>query len=673
MRNIRIAPREDWVTNQPRASRQTPVRRRATDWLATGIIGLLLPALMLPFLTTAAAEAPAPSIAVEPGSALPGANVVVTGTGFGRNEDGSIVIDAEPPLLAEYHANAKGRVRVKVTIPKAIAIGSYTLTAQDLAETVRANAAFTIIAPAPPTTPEPTPAPTTKPDPTPAPTPDPTPAPTRVPTPAPTPAATPTPEPTAAPTAQPTPGSTAPSTPAPTATATPAPSATPAPTPSASPTPAPFTGTAYYVSTQGSDSGTGSAASPWRTIQRAADLVPAGSTVYIHGGSYAGFVMSRSGTASAPITFTSFATETATIVGDTGPNVIRVTGAHDIVIRGLTVTGAPSQWGSGIRVESGAARVTIEGNLLTGNRSFGIKLQGVGAVTIRGNDIRDNETGIEVSGGGAGVEILANDIHDHVRMVVNTVGGNEDRGANAIVFYRTMGPTRVVGNRIWNNRAVSYDYGFDGGAFEVYAASGIWFEGNRTWNNENIMETGTDGAACDGLTYVRNVSYGGAKTGPTMGMILRCASNTLVANNTFYDLDRFVYDVNANATSFGGSIDGLRIINNIARQTADKVYSIDSALPASVVIDYGLSSTASGASIAYVAGHGNTSSLATFRTWTAREANGLQSDPKFSDVLRADFSVLASSPAVDRGEALDGITDLFAGAGPDTGRFEFGL
>jgi parallel beta-helix repeat protein len=324
-------------------------------------------------------------------------------------------------------------------------------------------------------------------------------------------------------------------------------------------------------------------------------------------------------------------------------------------------------------VESGASRVLIQGNVLAHNRSFGIKLQGVADITIRDNDIFDNETGIEVSGGGAGVEIKANTIHDHTSMVVNTVGGDDDRGANGIVFYRTAGPTRVLDNIIWNNRAESYDYAFDGGAFEVYAASGIWFQGNRTWNNENVMETGTDGAACDGLTFVRNVSYGGAKTGPTMGMILRCASNSLVANNSFYNLDRFVFDVNGSASSFGGSIEGLRIINNIARQTTDKVYSIDSVLPASVVIDHGVSSNASGGSIAYVYGQGNTSSMATFRAWTGREIHGLQVDPEFIDVLRADFNLRTSSPAIDRAMDLEGITDLYSGAGPDMGRSEFGL
>jgi hypothetical protein len=191
------------------------------------------------------------------------------------------------------------------------------------------------------------------------------------------------------------------------------------------------------------------------------------------------------------------------------------------------------------------------------------------------------------------------------------------------------------------------------------------------WNNENVVETGSDGTiGCDGNEFARNVAYGGAKTGPTMGMILRCASNMLVANNSFSELDRFAFDITAAAGSFGGPIDGLTLRNNIVYSSADKIYSIDSAMPSSVSLDRGVAFNSSGGAIAYVSGKGNTNSLATFRSWTGFEVNGVQSDPRFADRPAGDFHLTSTSPAIDRGVILTGITDGYLGAAPDVGRFE---
>jgi len=430
-------------------------------------------------------------------------------------------------------------------------------------------------------------------------------------------------------------------------------------------------GPSYYVATTGSDTNAGTFSAPWRTLQKAASTVPAGGTVQIRGGSYAGFTMTRSGTSSGWMSFQPYGTETVTVVGDsTRTKVIDLSAAHFVRISGLIVTGAPAQWGAGIFVENSSSAIELLDNVAHDNRSFGIKLSSSSYITVRGNELMKNETGIEVSYGGTGVVIDGNDIHDNDRMVVNTIGGTDDRGANAIVLNHTAGPLTISGNRMWNNRAVSYDYGYDGGAVEIYAASGATITSNVMWNNENVIETGTDGTACDSNSFIRNVAYGGTKTGPTMGLILRCASNMTVANNTFSDLDRFVFDITASGSSFGGSIENLRLRNNVSYTTGDKIYSVDSVLPASVTIDDDLAFHATGGSIAYVYGHGNTASLGTFRSWTGYESGGLQADPRFMNRLGADFTTQSTSPVIDNGAWLSGITDGYVGSAPDMGRYE---
>jgi hypothetical protein len=76
------------------------------------------------------------------------------------------------------------------------------------------------------------------------------------------------------------------------------------------------TGPTYYVSPSGSDSAAGGATAPWRTIGHALAAVSPGSTVLVHAGTYADWlVASRSGTASSPITVAAYPGEHATVTG----------------------------------------------------------------------------------------------------------------------------------------------------------------------------------------------------------------------------------------------------------------------------------------------------------------------------------------------------------------------
>ena len=75
-------------------------------------------------------------------------------------------------------------------------------------------------------------------------------------------------------------------------------------------------GNVYYVATTGSDTNSGTQTQPWRTIQKAANMVNSGDTVLIRGGVYnEKITMTRSGQAGSPITFKSYPGETAVIDG----------------------------------------------------------------------------------------------------------------------------------------------------------------------------------------------------------------------------------------------------------------------------------------------------------------------------------------------------------------------
>jgi len=415
-----------------------------------------------------------------------------------------------------------------------------------------------------------------------------------------------------------------------------------------------------YVSTSGRDTWSGTSLRPWRTIQHAVDAIRVGGTVVVRGGTYRGFVLRRSN-----ITVQGVSGAVVVVAG--GSNVIRVRGVTSATIRRLTVRSASVQYGAGIRVE-GSRNVLLERNLVRNNHSFGIKVRDATGVTIRSNEIRNNDTGIELSGAVGGTAVLGNRIHHNDHMVTPS------RGGNGIVFASTTGAVRVAGNRLWGNRARHLDgVGYDGGAFEVYRSSDLTITSNVLWDNNNAMETGTDGTApCSRIRFARNVVMGkGTVAGETTGLILRCADSSTIAHNVFDGVDDYAFYLSTSG-GYAGSVSGLRILDNIV--VRGRAYSIGSALPASLVIDRNLAwpggSKATYANrVAYVKGFGNTSSLAEFRSWTGYEAHGLQADPRFVDPGAADYHLRAGSPAIDAGIVAYG--ESFAGRAPDLGVYEF--
>jgi hypothetical protein len=427
-----------------------------------------------------------------------------------------------------------------------------------------------------------------------------------------------------------------------------------------------------FVAPNGNDGGPGSLQRPLRTLQRAVDRARPGTTVYVRGGRHAGFRVTHSGRPGAPITIKAYSAGRRPVIRPLGvtTNVIELRRVHDVVLEGLTVTGAPKQWGAGVRIDASSA-IRVARMTLIRNRSYGLKVKSSRDVRVTRNRITRNETGVEISGRGEGVVIADNDIHRNDRLIVNDPAPGNDRGANGTVFHKTTGRIRVTGNRIWGNRGPSHDWVNDGGAFEVYAASNLEISHNVVWDNENVIETGTDGSGpCADNRFFRNVAYAGGQL-PSGGMILRCASGMLVANNTLAGLDRFDFDVKANDARYGGSVAGLRIVNNVA-SSPDRVYSIDSALPATVQIDRNLAFNPTGGWLGYVFGHGNTREIDVFSGWSGFERSGLATDPLFRDPASHDYRLSLSSPALDRGLRVPGVTDSARGAGPDLGRWEMG-
>jgi parallel beta-helix repeat protein len=125
----------------------------------------------------------------------------------------------------------------------------------------------------------------------------------------------------------------------PTTTTTPAPTTTTTPTTTTAPPPAtpPANGCALYASTAGSDAAAGSAAAPFRTVQKLSDSLAAGQTGCVQPGTYSEDLrVAHGGSQGSPVTIQSAdPAQRATIVG----RLYVTKSASDVVLQNLNLNG----------------------------------------------------------------------------------------------------------------------------------------------------------------------------------------------------------------------------------------------------------------------------------------------------------------------------------------------
>jgi parallel beta-helix repeat protein len=415
-----------------------------------------------------------------------------------------------------------------------------------------------------------------------------------------------------------------------------------------------------YVSTSGADTNAGTYSSPWRTLQHAANV--ATGVVNVRGGTYAGFTLARSG-----LTFDGYPGETAVVSG--GANVIDVEYVTSATFRDLTVTGAVGPMGAGFVVNK-SSNVVIDGNVIYNNVDYGIRTWYSTNTIIKNNEIRKNMEGVRVSYTAGGTQLLNNKVHDNDRMIDPT---KKDAGGGVgIGFLKTTGNVLAQGNQLWKNRAPDASYGYDGGAFEIFGASNVTITGNTMWDNKDVLETGTTtGFSCNNNAFTRNIAYA-ASTAPgyARGMIITCMSNSLIANNTLRGFDQDLISITyISGYVYQGSVDGLRLRNNLLISDGVPIYYLQ-GVPSTVTVDRDLLWNRTGTSMAYIPGYGTVYGLANLRSKTGFETSGLSVDPQVTDLAHNNFHLATTSPAIDHGVTLAGITDGFLGIAPDIGRYE---
>ncbi|MGY2047801.1 Ig-like domain-containing protein [Methylobacterium sp. JK268] len=190
--------------------------------------------------------------------------------------------------------------------------------------------------------------------------------------------------------------------------------------------------------------------------------------------------ITASGTASAPITFTTYGSGPAAVIGNTAAgysDAIQVANAQHVVIDGLKLADAGQ---AGINVTRTSSHVTIR-NVEATHVGEGVMLNGT-----------DNL-------------VTHSDFHD-LTMVKNTANVlNDDYGAIGVMIGNSN--NEVSFTKIVNAKAPSYDYGQDGGGIELFGTlSNIRIHDNWVENSEGFIEAGGIKSSLSNISIVNNVS-----------------------------------------------------------------------------------------------------------------------------------------------------------------------
>jgi hypothetical protein len=290
----------------------------------------------------------------------------------------------------------------------------------------------------------------------------------------------------------------------------------------------PSRGRVFYVSRVGSDSNPGSRKRPWRRIQKALKTLKPGQTALVRGGTYTeNLLMSRAGTASAPITVAAYPGK---------PVVLHAASASDA--KGNTYP---------VQIASGAAYFRLRGFVIEkalGTSAANVYIWGsANHIELSRNEIRyGQDQGIFAAPTTSYLYLLANRIHDngwnHQQDQHQSHGiyieGSNDLIANNLIYDHPYGfgiqiypgnhDTVVVDNTIVASAHSSVVVGGSRGVYNITIRNNILYDDNWGVETASTCPTGP-------VTIDHNVIYAYKVTPIGSG----CSSVDTSGGNTFAD------------------------------------------------------------------------------------------------------------------------------------------
>ncbi len=336
-----------------------------------------------------------------------------------------------------------------------------------------------------------------------------------------------------------------------------------------------------FVSPKGNDAAAGTITAPWKTIQKAANVAKAGDKVYVRAGIYKERVqINVSGTSTAPITFSSYQSEsvvldmTGTTPGNDLSPIIRVPSRNYVTIQGFELrnyrTTSDAKVPVGILVDGACAGVKLiknkihhieQNNAEDGNfdaNAHGIAVYGTAAspitgLVIDGNELSDLRLGaseaLALNGNVTNFTVCNNYIHHCNNIGIDVIGfegtnanASLDRARNGVITCNTL--TAIDSS---TNPAYGGDFTSGGGALAVagiYVDGGtqVTIERNHIYGCNYGIELASEASEgkTDFVTVRNNLIRHNHLAGVSLGGYDEergATENCTISNNTIYEND----------------------------------------------------------------------------------------------------------------------------------------
>ena len=246
-------------------------------------------------------------------------------------------------------------------------------------------------------------------------------------------------------------------------------------------------GNNYYADPSSSSlHSVGSFESPWKSIQEInnynTNFHPGDSIFFKRGESFSGALLIHcSGIKSKPIVFTAYGEGPAPVFTNFNKQCIIIQQQKYIVIDGIRIYDK---------------RISPDDHKPIALVQYGIIVDKSSNCVIKNCDISLVGIGIALNSGSDSTAISKNIIHN-LRMIRNTLEGNDDFGANGIVIGSSS--NKILHNRFESCWGYSIDYEYDGGAIEFF--------GNQMNDNSIMYNTSIN---CAGFIEMGSVGKGQA-------------------------------------------------------------------------------------------------------------------------------------------------------------------
>src|SRR6516162_7596491 len=337
------------------------------------------------------------------------------------------------------------------------------------------------------------------------------------------------------------------------------------------------TNSSFYVSTTGDDSNPGTETAPWRTVQHAADVARAGSTVNVRGGVYEELVtIKESGNAAdGYVTFRSYPGETAVLdaehITPSGRSgILTIQNKSYVRIEGFEIrnlrTAERRLTPLGISIMGAGSHIELLKNNVhhieqtfpgrdapgSGGNGFGIAVYGTDAknpitdLIIDGNEVHHLKTGssesLVVNGNVTNFRITHNVVHDNNNIGIDVIGFERtapdpavDQARDGVVSNNLVYNITSRGNPAYGNEENSDGIYVDGG-------TRILIEQNVMHDVDFGIELASEhkDRATSYITARNNLIYHSHTAGVSIGGYAPERGHTdhcIVVNNTLYEND----------------------------------------------------------------------------------------------------------------------------------------